>query len=149
MKLAADASALIEESLRTRGRRLIAHEDLDLYIAVPTWSEVVHEIGSRVDSMIRHGHLDPEARTATISDTEAMLRRSLTVVVEAEYGQYEGEARDRVPRDPNDWPTVALALSMGIAIWTSDRDFFGCGVPVWTTQTLLRHLETGRARLEP
>ena len=44
-------------------------------------------------------------------------------------------------RIPNDWPTVALGLAMGIGIWTSDRGLFGCGVPVWTTQTLLTHLE--------
>jgi hypothetical protein len=82
VKLAADASSLIEESLRARGRRLILHDDLDLYIAVRTWSEVLHEISSRVDSMIRHGHADPSERAETISDTEAMLRRALTVVTE-------------------------------------------------------------------
>jgi len=148
VKLAADASSLIEESLRLRGRRLILHDDLDLYITVPTWSEVVHEVGSRVDSMIRHGHVDPSDRDDTISDTEAMLRTALTVMTEAEYGQYEAEARDRIQQDPNDWPTVALALALGIGIWTSDRDFFGCGVPVWATETLLTHITAGRARSE-
>ena len=74
-----------------------------------------------------------------------MLRRALTVMTETEYGHHDVEAGDRVPRDPNDWPTVALAMTSGIGIWTSDRDFFGCGVPVWTTETLLTHLAAGRA----
>jgi hypothetical protein len=65
-------------------------------------------------------------------------------VAEAAYGAYEAEARDRIPRDPNDWPTVALALARGIGIWTVDQDFFGCGVPVWTTVTLRTHLAAGR-----
>ncbi|MBC8121000.1 MAG: hypothetical protein H7Y22_04070 [Gemmatimonadaceae bacterium] len=26
------------------------------------------------------------------------------------------------------------------AIWTEDRDFFGCGLPVWTTETLAVYL---------
>jgi hypothetical protein len=26
-------------------------------------------------------------------------------------------------------------------IWTADQDFFGCGLTVWTTETLLRHPE--------
>ncbi len=47
----------------------------------------------------------------------------------------------RVPRDPTDAPTVALALASDAAIWTADLDFFGCGVPVWTTETLLLQLE--------
>lgn len=53
---------------------------------------------------------------------------------------YEGGKR-RIPRDPNDAPTVALALALDCGIWTNDNDFFGCGVPVWTTETLLLHLE--------
>ena len=26
-------------------------------------------------------------------------------------------------------------------IWTHDADFFGCGVPTWTTDTLLAYLD--------
>jgi hypothetical protein len=44
--------------------------------------------------------------------------------------------------------SFSLALSLGTGVWTVDDDFFGCGVPVWTTQTLLAHLASGRARLE-
>jgi predicted nucleic acid-binding protein len=46
-----------------------------------------------------------------------------------------------VPRDPNDWPTVALALTLDCDIWTTDAAFLGCGVPTWTTETLGPHLE--------
>src|SRR5438874_113462 len=137
MRLAADASALVAEALRTRGHRLIEHDDLDLYIAAPAWSEVTHEVGRRLDAMVRHGHLRQAGRELAYLRSLALLAQHLTIVTEAEYGQYEAEARDRIPRDPNDWPTVALALILDVGVWTIDQDFFGCGVPVWTTETLL------------
>ena len=48
-------------------------------------------------------------------------------------------ARRRVPRDPNDWPPVALALDA--AILTGDQDFLGCGRPTWTVDTLRTELD--------
>ena len=145
MKLAADASALVAESLRARGEGIIRHDDLDLYITVPTWSEVEHELDRRLTAMVQQGRLESARRERVLAETLTALANNLTIVTEAEYGQYEAEARDRVPRDPNDWPTVAVALALDAGIWTNDRDFFGCGVPVWTTQTLLTHLSAGRA----
>jgi len=32
-----------------------------------------------------------------------------------------------------DWPVVAVALLLGIPVWTEDQDFFGSGVSTWTT----------------
>lgn len=95
-----------------------------------------------------HGRIGPVEHEPMFNEAILTLSQSITVVPEAEYGEHEAAARDRIPRDPNDWPTVALALSMGIGIWTNDYDFFGCGVPVWTTQTLLTHLASGRAALD-
>jgi predicted nucleic acid-binding protein len=149
VRLAADASAIIEESLRTRGRDLFEHPDLDLYIAVPAWSEVEHELGNRLRNMIRHGHLQPEQYEPYRRDALTILYANLTIVAEADYAGYEAEARDRIPRDPNDWPTVALALALGCGVWTTDQDFFGCGVPVWITDTLQTHVQAGRAPLTP
>src|SRR4051812_38458198 len=124
MRLAADASPLIAESLRSRGEWLITHQDLELYIAPPAWSEVIHEIARRIDSMIRHGRIAPSNRLATLERTTEVLRSTVTIVTEAEYSSYEAEARDRIPRDPNDWPTVALAIALGTGIWSVDDDFF-------------------------
>jgi predicted nucleic acid-binding protein len=149
VRLAADASSLVAESLRVRGEWLIAHADLAFYITEPTWSEVEHEVGFRIDALVRHGRWTSAERDDVVRDRLSLLARHVTVVTEAEYGAHEVAARDRIPRDPNDWPTVALALSMSIGIWTNDQDFFGCGVPVWTTETLLTHVVSGRAALDP
>ena len=50
------------------------------------------------------------------------------------YEDYQEIARGRVlPRDPDDWPVAAVALLLGLPIWTEDQDFFGSGIPTWTT----------------
>lgn len=46
------------------------------------------------------------------------------------------DAQRRIPRDPEDWPCVALALHLGCPIWTRDTDYFGCGLPVYTHETV-------------
>ena len=135
--------------MRVRGQRLIAHHDLELFIAAPTWSEVEHEIRRRVDAMIQYGHVEPAERELVLQNAMTLLAENVTVVAASEYREHEAAARARVPRDPNDWPTAALARSLGCGIWTNDQDFFGCGVPVWTTETLLTHVAAGRAALEP
>lgn len=38
--------------------------------------------------------------------------------------------------DINDWPVVATALTLNCPIWTEDKDFFGSGLPVWTTDRI-------------
>jgi len=50
------------------------------------------------------------------------------------YEDYQEIARARVlPRDPDDWPVAAVALLLGLPIWTEDQDFFGSGIATWTT----------------
>jgi predicted nucleic acid-binding protein len=62
-----------------------------------------------------------------VSDIVQSVDRSL-------YEEYEKVARERVlPRDPDDWPIVSVALLLDFPIWTEDQDFFGSGVSTWTT----------------
>jgi hypothetical protein len=40
-------------------------------------------------------------------------------------------------RRPDDWHTVALAMTTKTAIWTLDqKHFFGCGMTVWNMKVL-------------
>ena len=64
------------------------------------------------------------------------LKTSLIVepVDRSLYEDYEEAARARVlPRDLDDWPVAAVALLLGLPIWTEDQDFFGSGFATWTT----------------
>jgi len=45
-------------------------------------------------------------------------------------------------RDPDDWPILATALALEFPIWTEDQDFFGAGVPTWTTDRVELYLRT-------
>lgn len=61
---------------------------------------------------------------------------------ETAYKARENEARKLMAgRDPDDWPTVALALATGFPIWSQDRDFEVTGLPIWTTGALLDALK--------
>ena len=70
----------------------------------------------------------------------AVIDNQMRLIPPSFYNYLETEARKRIPRDPDDWHTVALALALPAAIWTQDYDFFGCGCPTWTTETLLLQL---------
>jgi hypothetical protein len=70
-----------------------------------------------------------------------LLLRQVTLVQTDVYAPFEAEARRRlIRRDEEDWPYVALALSMNCPIWTEDRDFFGSGVATWTTDRIEMYL---------
>ncbi len=69
-----------------------------------------------------------------VSDIVQSVDRSL-------YEEYEKVARERVlPRDPDDWLIVSVALLLDFPIWTEDQDFFGSGVSTWTTDRVELYL---------
>ena len=58
------------------------------------------------------------------------------------YAPFEAIARRRLfRRDENDWPILAAALLLNCPIWTEDTDFFGCGVPTWTSDRIEIYLD--------
>jgi predicted nucleic acid-binding protein len=68
---------------------------------------------------------------------QSILEHLSRVVEPVDKSLYEGHeklARERIERrDARDWPVVAVALLLGIPVWTEDQDFFGSGVSTWTT----------------
>lgn len=80
-----------------------------------------------------------------LEDARNLVERRIVPIPREVYAGFEDGASYRIPRDPDDVPTVALVLALGgdearCGIWTSDQDFLGCGIPTWTTETLLAHL---------
>lgn len=140
MRLVADASTLVGELLRERGRRLISSPHLDLYVPERTWKETRHEVSKRLDIMVSRGL--PEQTAIRFWDAATRVKeQSVTEVPEEFYEGLKDEALSRLPRDADDWQVVGLALSLGAEILTADRDFFGCGVATWTVDTLSTYLE--------
>jgi hypothetical protein len=141
MQLTIDGSTLVAESLRVRGRQLIATPIFDLVVAAAALSEATHELEKRIVFLERHRQLSPTGASVLRSEVQHLISEELSVFAEDDYAENVGEARWRIPRDPDDVPTVALALATRCGIWTGDYDFFGCGVPVSTTETLLAYLD--------
>lgn len=145
MLLVVDANIFVSELLRTRGRRLVEEPRLSLRVAEKAWEEAQHELSGRVDKIVAQGRLTrTQADVLLASALRVAEERTVAVPTEA-FRAFEEPAAYRIPRDPGDVPTVALALALGGAegrcgIWTGDRDFLGCGIPTWTTDTLLSHL---------
>ncbi len=140
MKLVVDANILVGELLRERGRELLQNETLDLFLARAAWSEAKHELGKRVAIIAERGILQQSTTEDMITTATQVIDSKITIISEADYQHLADEAQRRIPRDPDDWHTVALALLIGAAIWTQDNDFLGCGVATWTTDTLRQKL---------
>jgi len=69
--------------------------------------------------------------------TLGYLQHLIEPVDRESYGIFEEEARERLRgRDEEDWPVLASALALNCVVWTEDADFFGTGVPVWTTNRI-------------
>jgi PIN domain len=69
-----------------------------------------------------------------------LARERIAPVPEAMYDAHEAVTRSRIPRDSDDWHTVARAPTSDAAIGTADAEFLGCGIAPRTTDTLLVHL---------
>lgn len=140
MRLITDANVLVAELLRSRGRALIAHPTLELTIAETVWDEAEYELRKRIARMTTRETLTAETGERLLEGALVTANDRIGQIPQAVYGAYEDVARSRIPRDPDDWHTVALALASGADIWTADADFLGCGIATWTTDTLLAHL---------
>ena len=63
--------------------------------------------------------------------------RAIQLIGMDELQLVETQARARIGhQDERDWPGLAAALLMNCPIWTEDQDFFGIGIPTWTTATV-------------
>ena len=69
--------------------------------------------------------------------TFSSLKCLIQTVDKSIYQEHAVEAQQRIKsRDFHDWPIVATALALNCPIWTEDQDFFGLGLPVWTTDRI-------------
>jgi predicted nucleic acid-binding protein len=92
--------------------------------------------------LVKRG-LSEAVRQFVETEILARLPMLVTPVPQEAYADFEAPARQRLARrDESDWPYLALALKLGCPIWTEDQDFFGSGVPTWTTDRVEIYLES-------
>jgi hypothetical protein len=128
---------LVAELVRARGWELFRDPLLRLVVSEQQWSETHYEIARRLNLRAERNQLTADQISLTRQEIQLLLDAEAIEVVPCHvYEQMKATARRRIPRDPDDWPTVALALALGVGILTSDNDFPGCGCPTWTVDTL-------------
>lgn len=134
-RLVADTNVLVSELLRRRGRQWLAQNDVQLFVSERVDGEFRYELERRLRAVSERG---ADSRIVAQMHAEALLLyRERVVTVSAEqYAALAQDARPRIPADPDDWPSLALALLLDCGIWTEDRDFFGCGLSVWQSAVL-------------
>lgn len=94
--------------------------------------------------------LKKRGKSDTDLDSSLHYLQNLVEPVDREtYIAFEDEARLRLrDRDEEDWPVLATALAFNCPVWTEDTDFFGTGIPVWTTSRIEIFLKAN-AKREP
>lgn len=128
MKLATDTNILIGELLRLQGLRYLAGASHWYVTSERVLNEAKHELSCRIARMAARGRQQGDLNT--ILDTAlAFITEQIDVVPTALLAPLEAEARQRLPRDPNDWERVAVAMLTDTELWTADADFLGCGQP--------------------
>jgi predicted nucleic acid-binding protein len=142
MRLVVDTNILVAELLRERGRVLIQCRNLDLYIAEKMKNETLYELKKRLKILTAKINLTEEIAKQQLEFAIELIETKIFTFPLSFYQSWELEARKRIPRDPNDWEAIALSLALSCDIWTEDKDFFGCGCAIWTTETLLLQLNS-------
>ena len=117
---------------------------LSVLVTEEQWGEARHELDRRLRQFIEHARVPAEQIALVPHEVQVLIDRNVIEVVPRHvYGHLEAIARRRIPRDPNDWPTVALALALNADILTHDHDFLSCGCATWTVETLRGELSQG------
>lgn len=135
-RLVVDANILIRAVFGSRVRELIAKAsgEVAFYVAEANYQEACHYLA---ELSPRRGLADSVWRSSLET-----LMTAIQLVGNDELESVEVQAKARIgKRDERDWPALAAALLLQCPIWTEDQDFFGTGVPTWTTATISIFLE--------
>lgn len=89
-------------------------------------------------SLLARQGADAKPALAVLEHFESFIH----VLDESVYVGARADALARIEsRDARDWPVLAAALVLGCPIWTEDQDFFGTGVPTWTSDRVALYLD--------
>jgi predicted nucleic acid-binding protein len=129
----ADANVVLSALIGGRARLVIASQRGPKCVATQA---VAEEIARHLPRLATKRGLD-----------QALLFAALQVMpiewkAAADYEDQRAQAEQRIAaRDPDDWPTVALALKLDLPVWSQDKDLTDAGLQVFTTGDLLDALQ--------
>lgn len=129
--LVLDANILIRAVLGNNVRQYLINfnEKVDFFIP----DTCIEEANKYLPILFEKRKLSPNLALEVFSNVKKLLQ----IIDEPIYKEHAAEAKQRMKdRDIRDWPVMATALSFNCAIWSEDKDFFGVGIPVWTTNKI-------------
>lgn len=137
-RLVLDANILIRAVLGRRVKEVITGhaEQVEFFAPDVAYADALVHLPAVLTKFRRASEIEP-----ALAFLE-QLRAVVATVPEGAYLDIKSEALARIERrDPDDWPVLATAILLDCPIWTEDNDFFGTGVPTWTTDRI--HLYLG------
>lgn len=142
-RIVLDANILVRAVLGSRVKRIITDHAMGAEFFAP---EIAYADAERYLPEILAKH----DRANQIDDALTYIGQLRVVVLpvpEEVYACLRPDALSRIEsRDPDDWPVIAAALMIACPIWTEDQDFFGTGVPTWTTDRVELYLKMKQPR---
>jgi len=138
VRLVADANVLLSALIGGRARLALTHPTVE---AVYAAADTLAEVQEYVSSLARKKRLPLDVLLL------ALAALPVIVVERADYERKVSEAARRLGRrDPDDIDVLALALHLGVPVWSNDDDFREAGVEWFTTATLLKRLGVSSAK---
>ena len=131
VRVAADANVLLSVILGHAAFRVIDEGKVEPV----TTLETIKEVREYLPVLARKYEIDSrilDANLLALGITAYGPRKYRTMVAKA--------TRLIAARDPDDVPLLALALTLGLPVWTGDKDFENAGVETYTTAQLLAKL---------
>ena len=93
---------------------------------------VAVEIARHIPRLATERHLDAALLFAALEVMPVEWKPA------SDYDGHREQAESLIAaRDPDDWPTVALALALALPVWSQDKDLTTTGLSVITTGQLL------------
>lgn len=130
-RLVLDANILVRAVLGRRVRQIIeTHVEHAAFFAPDV---AITDARRHLPDVVRKRG-GTEAAVAAALELLDAVTRNVNEIDAAAYAAHRTGALARIEkRDPDDWPILATAMALDCPVWTEDNDFFGTGVPIWTS----------------
>lgn len=132
MRLVADANVLLSAAIGGRAQVVLTHQEIEEILTV---SAVMDEVREYLWHLGRKKRLREDILLMVVATLP------VTVVGREKYEESRAEAAERIGhRDADDVDLLALAIHLGVPVWSNDGDFAEVGVEWYTTAQLLKKL---------
>ena len=136
-----DANILIRAVLGKRVRELIVNNAATIKFFAP---DVAYADARKyLPALLKNRGVDASAAILVLDRLEGVVQ---PIDVELYEGMQQQALQRIAVRDADDWPVLACAMTLGCPVWTEDADFFGTGVPTWTSDRIALYFTQDRSK---